>query len=237
MPGTIWTMVPFPIELSCVDSPFRLHSNARDAICMTFSSTSRQIQGSQFVLDAQQHFPKRPWKEVTERRLHLCSKVLWDFTNGQIQKKLKGVLRNQTSSETSLEFFPKCYFSLLTCKVINHLSDKGEVMWCQYDQVLVASEIFDFHIQSLHIWGLKNVFPFKYCKLWAFMWNFQGGEGYALQKNKRKPTTEVNRLTIYIQYIHSRIPMAQDAYLKETELAKEARPQEFCWPRSPSILT
>ena len=112
---------------------------------------------------------------------------LWDFANEWSDpKKLKGVLRNQTSSETSLEFFPKCYFSLLTCKVINHLSDKGEVMWCQYDQVLVASEIFDFHIQSLHIWGLKNVFPFKYCKLWAFMWNFQGGEGYALQKKQEK---------------------------------------------------
>jgi len=65
----------------------------------------------------------------------------------------------------------------------------------------------------------------------------RGGRGMHSKKNKRKPTTEVNRLTIYIQYIHSRIPMAQDAYLKETELAKEARPQEFCWPRSPSILT
>lgn len=31
--------------------------------------------------------------------------------------------------------------------------------------------------------------------------------------------------------------MAQDAYLKETELAKEARPQEFLVAKVTSILT
>lgn len=101
-------------------------------------------------------------------------------------KKLKGVLRNQTSSETSLEFFPKCYFSLLTCKVINHLSDKGEVMWCQYDQVLVASEIFDFHIQSLHIWGLKNCISFQILQIVGIYVKFPGGGGVCTPKKTRE---------------------------------------------------
>lgn len=51
-------------------------------------------------------------------------------------------------------------------------------------------------------------------------------------KKTRKYYNSGEFLTIYI---HSRIPMAQDAYLKETELAKEARPQEFWWPASSPI--
>ena len=126
MPGT---MVPLTIEFSCVDNPFKLHSDA-----MSFHhdllSASSQIQGSQFVLDAQQHFPKRPWKEVTERRLHLCPGALrldkWHHFNFGIlgfrqcwsnPKKLKRVLKNRTSSETNLQF-SEMLSNLLTCKLI-----------------------------------------------------------------------------------------------------------------------
>lgn len=44
-------------------------------------------------------------------------------------KRLKGVLKNQTSSETSLEFFVKCSpITFLVNLYINRLGNKGEVM-------------------------------------------------------------------------------------------------------------
>lgn len=166
-------------------------------------------------------------------------------------KRLKGVLKNQTSSETSLEFFVKCSpITFLVNLYINRLGNKGEVMmWCQYDQVLVAPDIFDFHISNIYRtihpgnltwdhyqqWWLGKCISFQILQILGIYVKFPpGGKGYALKKKSKKVLQQ--RWIFNTLYIHSRIP-AQDAYLKETELAKEARPQEFWWPRSPSILT
>lgn len=125
---------------------------------------------------------------------------LWDLANGHIQKKLKGVLRNQTSSETSLEFFLKCFPILHFCKPLNHLGNKVEVMWCQYDQVLVASDISLIFISPniygrirpgnltwdhYQQWWLGKCMSFQILQIVGIYVKFPGGWGYAPQKNKK----------------------------------------------------